>query len=60
LALPFRSNRALVGSRFEGYGLKRIIRDLLQLPGKLTFEEGKIAKSEVAKYSVMVPGFICA
>jgi hypothetical protein len=40
-------HRALVGSRFEGYGPKRIIRDLLQMPGKLTFVDGKIAKIEL-------------
>jgi len=40
-------SRALVGSRFEGYGPKRIIRDLLQMPGKLTFVDGKIAKIEL-------------
>ena len=40
-------HRALVGSRFEGYGPKRIIRDLLQMPGKLTFVNGKIAKIEL-------------
>jgi hypothetical protein len=39
--------RALVGSRFEGYGPKRIIRDLLQMPGNLSFEDGKIAKIEL-------------
>jgi hypothetical protein len=40
-------HRALVGSRFEGYGPKRIIRDLLRIPGKLTFVDGKIAKIEL-------------
>jgi hypothetical protein len=40
-------HRALVGSRFEGYGPKRIIRDLLQMPGQLTFVDGKIAKIEL-------------
>jgi len=40
-------HRALVGSRFEGYGPKRIIRDLLQMPGKLTFVDGEIAKIEL-------------
>lgn len=40
-------HRALVGSRFEGYGPKRIVRDLLQLPGKLTFVDGKITKIEL-------------
>ncbi|HKZ03141.1 MAG TPA: hypothetical protein VJ180_12925 [Pyrinomonadaceae bacterium] len=39
--------RALVGSRFEGYGPKRIIRDLLRMPGKLTSVDGKIAKIEL-------------
>lgn len=29
---------ALAGSRFESYGLKRIVRDLLALPGSLTFD----------------------
>jgi hypothetical protein len=40
-------HRALVGSRFEGYGPKRIIRDLLHIPGKLSFTDGKIAKIEL-------------
>lgn len=40
-------HRALIGSRFEGYGPKRIIRDLLQMPGKLTFVGGNIAKIEL-------------
>jgi hypothetical protein len=40
-------HRALVGSRFEGYGPKRTIRDLLRIPGKLTFVDGKIAKIEL-------------
>jgi hypothetical protein len=40
-------HRALVGSRFEGYGPKRIIRDLLRMPGKLTLTNGKIAKIEL-------------
>jgi hypothetical protein len=39
--------RALVGSRFEGYGPKRIVRDLLCMPGKLTFADQKIAKIEL-------------
>lgn len=40
-------HRALGGSRFEGYGPKRIIRDLLQMPGNLTFVDGKLAKIEL-------------
>ena len=40
-------HRALVGSRFEGYGPKRIIRDLLHMPGRLTFNDGKLARIEL-------------
>jgi len=46
LLADFR-HQALAGSRFEGYGPKRIIRDLLQMPGKLTFEAGKLVKIEL-------------
>jgi hypothetical protein len=31
-------HQALVGTRFESFGLKRIVRDLLAIPGLLTFE----------------------
>ena len=37
LLADFHHN-ALVGSRFEGYGLKRIVRDLLAVPGRLVFD----------------------
>jgi hypothetical protein len=40
-------HRALVGSRFEGYGLKRIVRDLLASPGRLVFEDGKLVCVEL-------------
>jgi hypothetical protein len=40
-------HRALLGSRFEGYGPKRIIQDLLRMPGKLTLTNGKITKIEL-------------
>lgn len=39
--------RALMGSRFEGFGPKRIIRDLLSMPGKLTSVDGKLTKIEL-------------
>ena len=39
--------RALVNSRFEGYGLKRIVRDLLATPGKLVFENGQLVRVEL-------------
>ena len=37
-------HRALVGSRFESYGLKRIVRDLLTTPGLLVFEAGSLKR----------------
>jgi len=40
-------HRALIGSRFENYGPKRIIRDLLRIPGNLTFRDGNIVKIEL-------------
>lgn len=40
-------HHALVGSRFEGYGLKRIIRDLLSMPGVLVFEDKKLVRIEL-------------
>ena len=33
------SHRALSETRFEGYGLKRIVRDLLAIPGRLVFDD---------------------
>lgn len=40
-------HRALVGTRFEGYGLKRIVRDLLATPGRIVFEDGKLKRIEL-------------
>lgn len=51
-------HRALVGSRFEGYGPKRIIRDLLQMPGKLTFVDGKITKIELPSQKQFSPDLL--
>ena len=39
--------RALLGSRFETYGVKRIVRDLLRTPGNLVFEQGKLIRIEL-------------
>ena len=39
--------RALVGSRFEGFGPKRIVRDLLATPGRLVFENHKLVRVEL-------------
>ncbi len=40
-------HRALVGTPFESYGLKRIVRDLLAIPGRLVFEHGKLVRVEL-------------
>ena len=38
---------ALHHSRFEGYGLKRIVRDLLATPGRLCFERDRLVRIEL-------------
>ena len=40
-------HQALIGSRFEGYGPKRIIRDLLRMPRKFTLTNRKMANKEL-------------
>src|SRR3989304_4866837 len=41
-------HQALVGSRFEDYGLKRIVRDLLATPGRLIFDHnGQLVRVEL-------------
>jgi hypothetical protein len=40
-------HRALVGSRFEDYGPKRIVRDLLTMQGRLAFEAGELKRIEL-------------
>ncbi|UCC51987.1 MAG: transposase [Anaerolineaceae bacterium] len=40
-------HRALQGTRFEGYGLKRIVRDLLNVPGRLRFEGTQLKRIEL-------------
>lgn len=39
--------RALTGTRFESYNLKRIVRDLLTTPGRLTFQDGQLKRIEL-------------
>ena len=39
--------RALRGSRFESYGPKRIVRDLLAIPGMLIVDHGKLVRIEL-------------
>ena len=37
-------HKALIGSPFEPFAQKRIVRDLLQIPGYLTFDRGRLSK----------------
>jgi len=46
LLADFKLN-ALSESRFETYGLKRIVRDLLCMPGRLTFEGSQLTGIEL-------------
>lgn len=41
------AHQALAGSRFAGYGLKRIVRDLLATPGRLVFDQGQLQRIEL-------------
>jgi hypothetical protein len=40
-------NRALADSRFADWGLKRIVRDLLEMPGRLHFRSGQLKRIEL-------------
>lgn len=40
-------HRALKGSKFEGYGPQRIVRDLLNTPGRLVFASGHLKRIEL-------------
>lgn len=46
LLADFR-NRALLGTRFADYGLKRIVRDLLNIPGRLYFDVHQLKRIEL-------------
>lgn len=40
-------HHALVGTRFSDFGPKRIVRDLLAIPGRLVFVEGRLTRVEL-------------
>jgi hypothetical protein len=46
LLADFR-HRALANSRFENWGLKRIVRDLLAIPGRLYFRQAQLNRIEL-------------
>jgi len=45
-------HRALLGSRFSSYGPKRIIRDLLAMPGKLVFDQESLVRVNLLTHAV--------
>jgi len=40
-------HRALVGTPFAGFGPKRIVRDLLAIPGRLVFDRGQLVRVDL-------------
>ena len=38
---------ALIGTKFEGFGPKRIVRDLFAIPGKLVFDDSQLKRIEL-------------
>ena len=48
LLADFR-NRALQDTRFANYGLKRIVRDLLNIPGRLYFDNQQLNRIELLR-----------
>jgi hypothetical protein len=42
-------HQALVGTKFEPFGQKRIVRDLLQIPGQLVFANGQLKRIELLR-----------
>jgi hypothetical protein len=40
-------HQALIGTRFQAYGVKRIVRDLLSVPGRIVFDGEKLAQVEL-------------
>lgn len=48
-------HQALVGTRFAGYGPKRIVRDLLATPGNLVLEAGELQRIELLSLKQFSP-----
>ena len=40
-------HQALLESSFEGYGPKRIVRDLLAMPGRIVFDDDRVIRVEL-------------
>ncbi len=50
--------QALCTSRFEHYGLKRIVRDLLCMPGSLIFDDQKLVRVELLSQKQNAPDLL--
>jgi len=48
-------HRALAGSRFDGYGPLRIVRDLLAMPGRLFLADGRLVRAELLSQKQFAP-----
>ncbi|NIQ09756.1 MAG: hypothetical protein GWO23_08755 [Gammaproteobacteria bacterium] len=51
-------HRALLGTRFENYNVKRIVRDLLMTPGRLIFEAGQLKRIELLTLKQNAPDLL--
>lgn len=50
--------QALMGTKFEPFGQKRIVRDLLQIPGRLIFVNGELKRIELLRSHVNAAGLL--
>ena len=52
--------RALAGTQFDGFGSKRIVRDLLAFPGMLVFDHGHLVRIRAANSKAVFsrPGYL--
>lgn len=51
-------HQALQNSPFAHYGLKRIVRDLLQMPGRLIFDDQKLIRVELLSLKQFAPDLL--
>lgn len=51
-------HHALQNSPFADYGLKRMVRDLLQMPGRLVFDDHKLIRLELLSLKQFAPDLL--
>lgn len=51
--------RALADTPFQSFGVKRIVRDLLAMPGKLIFVDGKLVRVELLHAKQFSQAWLC-